>query len=166
MGEFYQLLAKMQYLDLGEGTIDYPPHIDPDRSINSTLAAQLGMAPEAIQLLQRLPYVAAPVRWNPGAEDPEFILYGRFADFRNDEELEESRDPLYAGVDPRDESVGWDDEYGPYMQPWYVPLSLLGNHGVVLILNMKDRKLYQLSFCEVEDLGVVYAVRDISAFSA
>ena len=140
MGDFYQLLAKMQYLDLDQGTIDYPPYTDPEKSINTILATQLGLTPEAIQLLQRLPYVAAPARWNHGAGDEEFILYGCFADFRKDGELEESRDPLYAGVDPKDESVGWEDEDGQYMRPWYVPLSRLGNHGVVLILNMKNRK--------------------------
>ncbi|CAD6582303.1 MAG: hypothetical protein ASARMPRED_000927 [Alectoria sarmentosa] len=142
MGDFYQLLAKMQYLDLDQGTIDYPPYTDPEKSINTILATQLGLTPEAIQLLQRLPYVAAPARWNHGAGDEEFILYGCFADFRKDGELEESRDPLYAGVDPKDESVGWEDEDGQYMRPWYVPLSRLGNHGVVLILNMKNRHLW------------------------
>lgn len=129
MGKFYQLLAKLQYLDLDQGTSDYPPHLDPEKSINSTLAAQLSMTPGAIQLLQRLPYVAAPVRWDYGAGEGEFILYARFADFRDDEVLVESRDPLYAGIDPRDESVGWDDGCGRYMWPWYVPLSRQGNHG-------------------------------------
>ena len=145
MGQFYQLLAKMQYLDLDKGTIDYAPHTDPKKCVNTVLAAQLGLTPEAIKLLQRLPYVAAPVRWNHGAGDNEFILRGCFADFRSDQKIEESRDPLYASVDPKDKSVGWDDKDGQYMQPWYVPLSRLGNHGVVLILNMKNRE--SVSIC-------------------
>lgn len=132
MGKSYQFLAKMQYLDLDQGTSVYPPHLDPEKSINSTPAAQLSMTPEAIQLLQRLPYVAAPVRWDHDAGEDEFILYARFADFRDDEVLVESRDPLYAGIDPRDESVGWDEECGRYMRLWYVPLSRLGSHGVVV----------------------------------
>ena len=140
MSQFYQLLAQMQYLDLDKGTIDYAPHADPNKGVNTALATELGLTHEAIKLLQRLPYVAAPVRWNHGAGDDEFILYGRFADFRSDNELEESRDPLYASVNPKDEGVGWNDQNGQYMRPWYVPLSRLGNHGVVLILNMKNRE--------------------------
>lgn len=140
----------MQYLDLDQETIDYSPHFDPNKSINSTLVAELGIAPEAIQLLQRLPYVAAPVRWDHGAGEDEFILYGRSADFRDDEQLVEPREPFCASVNPRDESVGWDVEYGRYMWPWYVPLSRPGNHGVVLMLNMENRKLYQLPFCRIE----------------
>ena len=148
IGDLYQLLAKMQYLDLDQGTLDYPPHTNPEKSINTALATQSHLIPEAIQLLQQLPYVIAPTRWMHGAGDNEFVLYGCFADFRNDDELEESRDPLYAGVNPKDESVGWDDEYGQYMRPWYVPLSRLGNHGSVLILNMKNRELYNFHYYE------------------
>lgn len=37
--------------------------------------------------------------------------------------------------------------------------------GAVLILNIENRKLYQLSFCEVEILDDLYAVRDIPGFS-
>ena len=86
------------------------------------------------------------MEWNHGAGEDEFVLYGCSTDFRLDKELEESRDPFYAGVDPKDESVGWDEKRGQYMQPWYVPLSRLGNHGVVLILNMKNRKFLSICF--------------------
>ena len=86
------------------------------------------------------------MKWNHGASDGEFVLDGRFADFCSDKELEESRDPLYADVDPKDESVGWDDKHGQYMRPWYVPLSRPGNHGVVLILNMKNHEFLFICF--------------------
>jgi hypothetical protein len=152
LGDLYELLVDMTYFNRSPAPIDYPPH-DPSRNINTTLATQLGIHPLAIQLLETLPYLSehnSETNWMHGAGDMELLLYGAFADFRDDQILAESRDPLYAGVDPLDKSVGWAEEYGQYMHPWYLPLNRLGNHGVVLILNLKNNHLWvidQISGC-------------------
>jgi hypothetical protein len=144
LGDLYELLVDMTYFDRSSNPIDYPPH-GPSRRVNTTLATQLGLHPLAIQLLQSLPYLSertVGTNWGYGAGDMELLLNGAFADFRDDDSLERSRDPLYAGVNPLDKNVGWDEEHGQYMKPWYIPLNQLGNHGVVLILNLKNNHLW------------------------
>jgi hypothetical protein len=158
LGELYELLVDMAYLERATNPIEYPPH-DASRNINTTLATQLGLHPLAIQLLESLPYISADANWNKGAGDLELLLYGAFADFRDDDILKESRDPLYAGVDPLDKSVGWNDEDGQYMKPWYLPLNRLGNHGVVLILNLENCHLWVI---DQESGGADDALRDVS----
>ena len=39
----------------------------------------------------------------------------------------------------RDKGKRFDDDGGPYMRPDYISLSMLGNHGAVLV-NVKDCK--------------------------
>lgn len=56
MGNLYRLLAKMQYLDLDQGTSDYDPYPNHGKLISITLTTQSGMIPEA---LPRLLFVAA-----------------------------------------------------------------------------------------------------------
>lgn len=110
------------------------------------LAQELNLDRDVISLLQQLPYVTGSygqVETNWG--DNDFVLRGEFVDFRKDVCLSGSRDPFYTGVYPHNKSIGWDDEDGQYMQPWYQPLTQLGNHGVVLILNMRNRKLEVIS---------------------
>jgi hypothetical protein len=141
LGDLYEVLVDMTYFDRTSNPIEYPAH-DPPKCINTTFATQLGVHPLSIQLLESLPYISADTNWNKGAGDMEFLLSGAFADFRDDSLLEESRDPLYAGVNVLDKDVEWNDEHGQYMQPWYLPLNRLGNHGVVLILNLKNIHLW------------------------
>lgn len=66
------------------------------------------------------------------------MLYGAFADFRDDDALEQSRDPLYGSP----ESSDWEDENGPYMRPWYVAINQLGKHGTIIVLDLKTRQLW------------------------
>lgn len=56
MSNLYRVLAKMQYLDLDQGTTDYDPYPNHGKLISITLTTQSGMIPEAFQ---RLLYVAA-----------------------------------------------------------------------------------------------------------
>lgn len=63
------------------------------------------------------PYVTASVRWDHGDGGNECVLYVRSANSRDDEQLVESQDPLYAGEDSGDENVGWNEEDGRYMRP-------------------------------------------------
>lgn len=120
---FYQLLAKMG--QFAPEIIKYPPHLDP--AINITLAKSLGMAPQVIDLLQQLPYLDG----YGGNEDEQWVYYGTFADFRDDSNLEQSRDPLFASPD----QWSYYSENGPYMRPWHMALNQLGNHGAVLLLD-------------------------------
>lgn len=67
------------------------------------------------------------------------------ADFRDEANLRDARNPFYAPEESWGGSTedGWDEEYGRYMRPWYIALSRVGSHGTVMILNMQNRKLYQ-----------------------
>ncbi len=139
MADFYQLLIAMNWLDAKY--VDYPPHSG-STALDLELTKELGLDRDVVSLLQQLPYVSykhGRHRTNWGLES-DFVLGGNFADFRDQRDLRQSRDPFYTDVDPQDVSVGWEDEYGQYMHPWYQPLNQLGNHGVVLLLNMKSRK--------------------------
>jgi hypothetical protein len=140
MTEFYELLAEMGYFE--PELINRPPHVNP--SINTTLARELRFSTSAVRMMQLLPYLGIendadyPFHWL--VEDGnEFILHGRFSDMRIDEELLESRDPFYAwGGSGDDEGGDWDEPDGKYMKPDYVCLNLLGNHGVVMVLNVRN----------------------------
>jgi hypothetical protein len=134
MLEFYELFVKMRFLP--EGSIARAPHTS--APVDTQLAATLGMSPRAIQLIQMLPVVTEEGLW--GANEGPFVLGGRFMDYRDASELEQSRDPFYAGPSDTD----WNDENGPYMRPDYVALSALGNHGTVLVLNLANSK-YSIS---------------------
>ncbi|KAI9837972.1 MAG: hypothetical protein M1819_006126 [Sarea resinae] len=128
MGEWYELLAKMRYFSPSE--IAYPPHVSP--AINTSLAAELGMGRQAVSLLQLLPYMGCC-----RGEDWPLICSGSFADFRDDDDLVRSRDPMFNGHE--DYTSGWDLETGPYMRPWHVALNQMGNHGAVLLLNTRTK---------------------------
>jgi hypothetical protein len=142
MTEFYELLAEMGYYDAE--IIERAPH---ERAINRALAAELGFSNEAVEMMNVLPYLQLkqvgeePLRWSKGPVNNEFLLYGTFADLRNDDVLVESRDPMY-GVDQfADPTEVFGEEAGKYMKPDYIWLMLLGNRGAVMILDVKTRKL-------------------------
>lgn len=142
MTEFYELLAEMGYYD--PELIERAPH---ERGINRTLAAELGFSKEAVEMMDMLPYLQlkqegeGPLRWSKGPVDNEFLLYGTFADLRNDDVLVESRDPMY-GVDQfTDPPEAFGEEGGKYVKPDYIWLMLLGNRGTVMILHVNTRKL-------------------------
>ena len=130
---FYHLFATMRYLS--NDIIAHPTHLNP--RINTSLTTELGLFPKVVSLLQNLPYIDRhyATAWDHGADDDEFLLYGRFADTR------ESRDPLFTGVFPDDQKIGWNDEDGQYMRRSYVALNQLGNHGTVFIRDTQTRRL-------------------------
>jgi hypothetical protein len=88
--------------------------------------------PSLIHLYSILPYIGAPSR---GVTD--FFRGSDFSNFRDAEQLEQSRDPYYA--DP--EGDYFDAEYGPYMRPWVTPLSRLGNHGSVILCDARAHRI-------------------------
>ncbi|KAL2047859.1 hypothetical protein ABVK25_011268 [Lepraria finkii] len=116
--EFYEILSKMGQFP--PETIKYPPQNPP---INANFAKSLGMAPQVIDLLERLPYVEG--------NDRAWLYDAEFADFRYKDQLEQSRDPFHVKPD------GWSyySERGPYLRPWQVALNAMGDHGVVFLLD-------------------------------
>ena len=116
--EFYEILSKMGQFP--PETIKYPPHNPP---INANFAKSLGMAPQVIDLLQRLPYV--------DGNDRAWLYDAEFADFRYNDQLEQSRDPFHVKPDGR----SYYSERGPYMRPWQVALNAVGDNGAVFLLD-------------------------------
>lgn len=79
--------------------------------------------------------------WQHGAGSNEFFLYGEFADMRDDEQLWECHDPLWAWQATGEVEKDFEKPGGPYMKPDYVCLSLIGNHGALMIPNLRNNKL-------------------------
>ena len=120
--------------DLSPHSIADPPHISP--AINTHQARTLGFNKEAIELLQVLPHATDRTAWGAGGEQ-EFVLHGTFADSRDDGALDRLHDPLYASS----ESSGREDENGPDMRPWDIVINRPGNHGTIMVLDLKTRQL-------------------------
>jgi len=136
MLEFYELLAEMGYYDAS--LIARPPHIQP--SINKTLAAELKFSQASVEMMEILPYLningnTSAFNWEAGLYGNEFLLRGIFADLRAEEDMKVSRDPWFFGVD---ESKDSNEDGGLYMLPDYVSLSLLGDEGTMMVLNVRN----------------------------
>lgn len=142
MTEFYELLAEMSYYEPEK--IDRAPHTNP--AINTTYAAELRFSSKAIEMLEMLPYLnyEHDFAWSHGAGEAEFLLYGTFIDFRVDQILKYNDDPFYALGWQGDEVKDFDEDGGRYMKPDYICLSGLGDHGVAMILNVKNFKLWTI----------------------
>jgi len=69
---------------------------------------------------------------------PRFIQGSTFADFRTERDVERGRDPFYDGGGEDD------DEYARVMRPWMTPLSMLGNHGSVVVYSAKTNQVWIL----------------------
>ncbi|KAK8079612.1 hypothetical protein PG997_007430 [Apiospora hydei] len=110
----YQTLVEMRYLEPEE--IQTGPH---DVSALMPLYQSLGLAPAVIYLYSILPYVR--LHKDRQHETP-FFQGGDFADFRNKEDVEMGRDPIYNSPEGDD----WKADNGPYMRPWYTALSHCG----------------------------------------
>ena len=85
MTEFYELLAETGHYN--ESIIKRPPH---HPGINKALAAELELSPEAVDMMELLPYLNLkdyPIAWSKGGGDNEFLLSGTFADLRDDGEV-------------------------------------------------------------------------------
>lgn len=130
--ELYELLAEMGYYDAG--IIERAPH---EKGINTTLAAELEFSPQAIEMMEMLPYLRTKDALGWGGDD-EILLGGRFADLREDGVLRLTRDPMF--IIEYDEGVpkGFDEDMGKYMRPDYVCLSLPGEgYGAIMILDVR-----------------------------
>lgn len=128
LSNYYSLLARMHYIS--PSSIRQPPHAPP---INTALARSLHCSPAVISLLEALPYVQGY-----GGED-DFMLGGSFADFRDDGELKQSRDPSYVGGDVWDRET--DEEGGKYVADWVCVLNASGHRGSLLYLDTRNGEI-------------------------
>ncbi|KAL2817743.1 hypothetical protein BDW59DRAFT_182043 [Aspergillus cavernicola] len=130
MLEIYQTLAEMRYLN--PESIHQGPH---NLSSLHPLYTAQNIDPEIVYLYSILPYyIGSP----PLDGETDFFHGGTFADFREEEDIEQSRDPFYAGPD----GVDFDAGNGPYMQSWMTPLSRLGNHGSVILYDARVHQIW------------------------
>ncbi|KAF2257896.1 hypothetical protein CC78DRAFT_166680 [Lojkania enalia] len=84
MDDIYKTFAKMTFIP--EMSIKRGPH-----TISSELTQQYELDPIVIKLMEILPYVD-----REEIDERVFLYGGEFIDFRNVEDLEQSRDPLYS----------------------------------------------------------------------
>ncbi|KAF2492869.1 hypothetical protein BU16DRAFT_564176 [Lophium mytilinum] len=152
MDEIYTTLAKMRYMPAS--AIKRAPHTNP--GINLTLAAEYSLDPLVIRLHQLLPYVD-----KTAVESPDFIHGGEFADFRAEDDVRQSRDPLYSGWESNGGKGDWDGEDGEYIRPWVTPLSLLGNHQSVIIYDARKHRIWIIDQESGESTD--WALRDVEA---
>jgi hypothetical protein len=125
MTKIYRLMAKMRYIQ--ESEIHYAPH---DPPIDVELAISLGCETQVIEILQQLPYVT-------GDRSKSFFRWGGFADYRRRVQLERLLDPLYCSPTP---GKDYEEEDGPYVRPWILPLNCIGSRGAVIFFDTRTGK--------------------------
>lgn len=113
--EVYRTLARMRFLD--PSWILEGPH---DIEALRPLYHSHGLDASIIYLYSILPYI--DTAW---AKEVDFFQGSDFADFRDEEDVEQGRNPMY------------DDEDEISMRPWMTPLSMMGNHRSVIIYDAR-----------------------------
>ncbi|CDM33092.1 hypothetical protein DTO013E5_5717 [Penicillium roqueforti] len=128
MLEIYEELSRMRYIQ--RAGIRRGPH-----NLTHLEAAydELDLDSSIKYLYSILPYID-PL----AAGKDSFSRIGEFTDFRDIEQAERSRDPFYG--DPSDPN--FEDENGPYIQPWVTPLTSLGNHGSVMLYDARRHVIW------------------------
>jgi hypothetical protein len=151
MTEWYQLFIDMRYIK-AENVV-FPPH--KHLKIDVSKPAAYGFTKDVVDLWHMLPYHIGSTEWNFGSDGGEFLMWGEFlSDLRGSDAdwWQTAVDPFFGiddissqfepGVRAEDRDTGnWDDESGPYMRPWYVALTGVGNHGSVMVLDTKNCEL-------------------------
>lgn len=148
MTEWYELLSKMGYYE--NSAILRPPH---GSAVNITKAVENGFTQRAIEMMDMLPYIGNAdsddrndiFAWSHGVGDYEFMLYGTFVDYRDNDFLTTPRDPLW-GLDMFTEGhvKDWNEDGGPYMRPSYIELLANGNHGTIMVLNTDNWRIWTI----------------------
>jgi hypothetical protein len=132
MYDFYLTLDEMHYLD--KRAISTGPH---NLTALKDEFEKQEIDPAIIYLYSILPYVdleaAAAETWEDG-----WLMHGRFPDFREISDVKDSRDPFYTG----DTSNYYDQPNGKYIRPWVTPLTLLGNHGTVMLYDARQHHIW------------------------
>lgn len=140
----------MQYL--GPDAIAYPPHIG-DKAINVTLARQMGLDGRVIETMLQMPYVSDRTGGWMLERD---ILFrdGRFVDYRNDEDIYLSRDPLGHWViyDAKDTTDTFEQammDYDTLYPKSAIPLSIvrggMWGTGDAIVIDTATNRLHVIS---------------------
>ena len=134
MGALYEMFVKMRYLKAEQ--VEYPPHTG-SKPLDMESITKLGLSDDVISLLQQFPYIADTEVFDHSNEDSVFFHSGGvFLDYRDNQDLKQSRDPLF--LEPQ-WGKDWGEDGGTYMRPWYTPLNTLGNHHALMIISMRSR---------------------------
>ncbi|KAI5359078.1 hypothetical protein Slin15195_G067090 [Septoria linicola] len=127
--QVYETLAQMRYIDPA-GIIKGPHDVTTMRAIYD----KYDLDPAIVYLYSILPYID-----EKEADDQDFFHGGTFFNFRAERDIEQSRDPFY--MSPEGD---FDAEHGEYMRPWVTPLSLMGNHGTVVIYDARLHRIWAI----------------------
>ncbi|KAK8054978.1 hypothetical protein PG993_000205 [Apiospora rasikravindrae] len=126
MREFYGTRAEMRYSDAA--AIQPGPH---DMTRPMPLYQSLKLDPAVIYLYSILPYFD-----ETEAGQMEFYMGGTWSNHLDKDQVQEGCDPFCLDSEGDDVS----DPKGPYMWPWFTPLSVLCGRQQVLIYDaMGDR---------------------------
>lgn len=148
--KWYELLRDMKYL--GPDAIAYPPHAG-DKAINVTLARQMGLDERVIETMLQMPYITDHTGgWM--LERDVLFRDGRFVDYRNDDDLYLSRDPLghWNKYDERDTTDTFEQtmmDYEVLYPKSAIPLSIvrggLWGTGHAIVIDTATNRLHILS---------------------
>ncbi|KAH6649185.1 hypothetical protein BKA67DRAFT_662099 [Truncatella angustata] len=125
MTEWYQPFIDMIYIKAEH--VVFPSH--QYLKLDITKPAAYGLAKDVVDLNQMLPYYITEPEWNFGSDHGEFLK-------------------LLAGDGG---TTDWGDESGPYIRPWHAPLSQLGNHGSVMVLDTRNYRMWRIG--QLDSLG-------------
>jgi hypothetical protein len=128
MLEIFRTLERMRYLD--PEWIQPGPH---DLSEHMALYESLNIDRSIIYLYHILPYLNPVMR-----NRLDFYDGGTFMDYRNKDDVERGRDPLFT------------DDPAEMMRPWMTPLSMTGNHTNMLLY---DAKRHVIGIFDSENSG-------------
>ncbi|KAK7923580.1 hypothetical protein PG985_007651 [Apiospora marii] len=126
----YQTRAEMRFIDAA--AIKPGPH---DITHLLPLYASLKLDPTVVYLYSLLPYVD-----EAEAGQSEFYMGGTWFNHLDRREVEDGRDPFLLGPEGDD----YEDPNGPYMRPWFTPLSVMQADGQCLVYDARGDRLWML----------------------
>ncbi|KAK4506550.1 hypothetical protein PRZ48_000282 [Zasmidium cellare] len=133
MLQIYETLAEMCYVQRA-GIIRGPHKITSDMEQQYK---DLELDPAIIYLYSILPYIDTTA-----ANADEFFQRSHFFNHMNSRDVEQGRDPWYKDPRRNNPNVGFDDEDGLYMWPWYTPLSHIWERSAVMIYDAREHRIW------------------------
>ncbi|KAK7941444.1 uncharacterized protein PG986_013831 [Apiospora aurea] len=130
MLDIYQTRAEMRYIDAA--AIKLGPH---DITHLMPLYQSLKLDPTVTYLYSILPYVD-----EIEAGQREFYMGGTWFNQLDREQVQQGRDPFYLSPEGDDFS----DPKGPYMRPWFTPLSVLCERQQVIVYDAKGDRIWTI----------------------
>ncbi|KAK4622308.1 hypothetical protein CLAFUW4_07351 [Fulvia fulva] len=134
--QIYETLAELRYVD-PESIVRGPHELV---HLQETYDRH-GLDPSIRHLYTLLPYID-PTQ----TEARDFFHGGAFFNPTESGDIEQGRDPFYASPQGED----YEAENGPYMRPWFTPLSNMGNHQSVIVY---DARLHRIWIVDQEGWG-------------